>query len=139
MPPIDVTKENEHRVWMNLYGDEKLRSNRFKFEIGDQVRISRYKMLFEKGYLANWTEEIFTIFKRKETRRPTYQVKDWNGDVIEGNFYEKELQKVSKTDKDTYRVEKILRTKKRNGKTEYFVKWLGYPAKFNSWVLNLVR
>ena len=41
-----------------------------------------------------------------------------------------------KTD-DVYEVENVLDTRKRRGKTEYFVKWVGYPDKFNSWVTNL--
>ena len=35
---------------------------------------------------------------------------------------------------DVYRVEKILRKRKRKGIVEYFVKWKGYPDKFNSWI-----
>ena len=30
--------------------------------VGDKVRISKVKSVFAKGYLPNWTEEIFTIF-----------------------------------------------------------------------------
>ena len=138
--PILVTKENEHKVWETLFGTkQRTKKQKFKFEIGDLVRVSRYKMIFEKGYLANWTEEIFKIYKRKGTPVPTYKLKDWSGEEIEGNFYEKEIQKVSKSDQDTYRVEKVIRKRKRNGKTEFYVKWLGYPSKFNSWVSNLVR
>ena len=43
------------------------------------------------------------------------------------------MQKVIKED-DVYRVEKVLRKRKRKGVVEYFVKWKGYPDKFNSWV-----
>ena len=32
-----------------------------KFKIGDYVRISKYKNIFCKGYLPNWSEEIFII------------------------------------------------------------------------------
>ena len=35
---------------------------------------------------------------------------------------------------DVYRVEKILRKRKRRVVVEYFVKWKDYPDKFNSWV-----
>jgi hypothetical protein len=53
---------------------------------------------------------------------------------LEGTFYEQELQRVNKTDSDFYRVEEVLRERMRNKPKEYFVKWLGYPDKFNSWV-----
>ena len=32
-----------------------------KFEIGDIVRISKYKNIFAKGYVSNWSEEVFMI------------------------------------------------------------------------------
>ena len=34
-----------------------------KFKVGDQVRISKYKNIFAKGYMLNWSEEIFIIKK----------------------------------------------------------------------------
>jgi hypothetical protein len=55
---------------------------------------------------------------------------------VKGKFYELELQKVSKAD-DVYKVESILKTRKRKGRKEYFVKWFGYPDKFNSWVFDI--
>jgi len=48
-------------------------------------------------------------------------------------FYESEIQKVVKSDEDYFDVETILKTRKRGGRIEYLVKWVGYPAKFNSW------
>ena len=34
-----------------------------KFKIGDIVRISKYKNIFAKGYVPNWSEEVFVIKK----------------------------------------------------------------------------
>ena len=39
-----------------------------------------------------------------------------------------------KTDSDYYRVQKVIKSRKRNKQKEYFVKWLGYPDSFNSWI-----
>lgn len=90
--------------------------------------------MFEKSYLPNFTEEIFTIYKRTTRRVPVYKLKDDAGEILEGTFYEPELQKIVKND-DVYRVEKILRKRKRNGAVEYLVKWKGYQdPKFSSWV-----
>ena len=36
-----------------------------KFKAGDQVRISKYKNIFAKGYTPNWSEEVFVIKKIK--------------------------------------------------------------------------
>ena len=38
-----------------------------QFEIGDHVKISTYKNLFEKGYTPNWSEEVFVAKKVKYT------------------------------------------------------------------------
>ena len=53
--------------------------------------------------------------------------------MLEGIFYEQELQKVVKKD-DVYRVDSILRSRTRNGRKQYLVSWKNDPAKFNSWV-----
>ena len=101
-----------------------------KFEIGDRVRISRTKALFEKGYLPNWSEEIYEITEVKQTNPFTYNLKDMNGETIVGSFYGDELQKTSQ---EVYRIEKIVRKKKINGIEHGLIKWLGYSDKFNEW------
>ena len=37
-----------------------------KFEVGDHVRISKYKNIFAKFYTPNWSEEVFVIKKVKK-------------------------------------------------------------------------
>ena len=75
--------------------------------------------------ISKLLNEIFTVSKIIPRNPPVYKLKDYDGQELEGNFYNQELQKVIKSD-DTY---------VRNIKyTQYYVKWLGYPNKFNSWV-----
>ena len=38
-----------------------------KFKFSDNVRISKYKNIFAKGYTPNWSEQIFAISKIKNT------------------------------------------------------------------------
>ena len=133
MKPTQVTKANEAKVWDTLYGSDVQKRVRFKFQVGDRVRISKVKRMFEKPYLPNYTEEMFTIYKRFARQLPVYKLKDDAGEILEGTFYEPELQKIIKND-DVYRVEKILRKRKRKGVVEYLVKWKGYADKFNNWV-----
>ena len=87
MKPIDVKD--------NTYIDFKKESNdkNPKFKVGDHVRISKYKNIFAKGYMPNWSEEISVISKIKNTVPWTYVVNDLNGEEIIGTFYENELQK----------------------------------------------
>ena len=72
--------------------DDKEISNKDpKFKVGDRVRISKYKNIFAKGYMPNWSEEVFVIKKVKNTVPWTYVINDLNGEEIIGTFYEKEL------------------------------------------------
>ena len=131
MTPTKASKKiNEIEVYNNLYSNLNAEKRRAKFKVGDTVRISKRKRTFEKGYTPRWTEEVFVIYTIQNTDPVTYRIKDWNGDVIDGSFYEQELQKTSQT--DIFRVEKVLKTDKRNNMV--LVKWQGYPNSFNSWV-----
>ena len=131
MTPIEASKKkNELTVWRNLYPDRhKIHNLTPKFSVGDEVRISKNKMTFEKGYTTRWTEEIFTIKEIQNTNPITYKLEDLQGEKIKGTFYEPELQK---TEQQVFRIEKII--EKRKNKS--LVKWKGYSDKFNSWVEN---
>ena len=61
MKPIDV-KDNTY-----IDFDKEVNDNDPKFKIGDDVRISKYKNIFAKGYTPNWSEEVFLIKKIKNT------------------------------------------------------------------------
>ena len=60
-----------------------------KFKIGDNVRISKYKSIFGKGYILNWIEEVFVIKKVKNTVPWTYVISDFKGKEIVGTFTKK--------------------------------------------------
>ena len=59
--PVDV-KSNTYIVSSKETNDKNP-----KFKIGDNVRISKYKNVFAKGYTPNWSEEVFVIKKVKNT------------------------------------------------------------------------
>ena len=135
MKPIDVTKNNEKEVWENLYGHHSLKMapRRSKYNVGEQVRISKYKKNFDKGYLRNWTREIFTISQRQDSFPEIYFLQDKSGEDIVGGFYKEEIQPIINDD-NVYKIEKIIRHRKRNGIHECLVRWLGYPKMFDSWI-----
>ena len=66
-----------------------------KDEVEDNVRVSKYKNIFAKGYTPNQSEEVFVVSKIKNTVPWTYVVSDLNDEEINGSCYEKELQKTS--------------------------------------------
>ncbi len=132
--PDSVRPEHVEAICLRMYGSTNGTTTEVaKFKVNDKVRISKTRQTFGKGYLANWTEEIFTIGEVLHTSPITYRLKDYEGEQLQGSFYEKELQLVVKID-DVYKVEKIIETRRRRGVKEYLVKWRGYPNKFNSWV-----
>ena len=121
MKPIEVTNDSYAE-----YNEESNKRNP-KFKVGDHVKMSKYKNIFTKGYVPNWSEEVFIINKIKNTVPWTYTISDLNGEQIIGNFYEKELQK---TNQKQFRIEKVL---KRKG-DQLYNKWKGYDNSFNSWI-----
>lgn len=127
-------KEKADVVWYNLYG-QHLDSvfGEPKFKIGDSVRIAKYKTAFAKGYLPNFTEEIFKIKQIIYTKPIVYKLEDYNGEDIQGYFYTKELSFVPNPNEIRYKIEKILKYKTQNKKKYALVKWKGWDEKFNSW------
>ena len=108
------------------------KGGRGKFHVGDKVRISLAKNVFDKGYEANWTEEIYIVESVKNTMPVSYKLKDLMGEPIIGRFYEEELQK---TNQKTFRIEKVIgRKTNKDGTKMIRVKWRGYANKFNQWI-----
>jgi hypothetical protein len=104
--------------------------------VGQYVRISFLRHPFSREYREKWSTEIFQIFRRyMRDGIVVYWIRDLSGEDIIGSFYRKELQEVDIDSETLYKVEKILRTKTlANGKKMYYVKWLNWGDKFNSWV-----
>lgn len=126
MRPIDV-RNNE--LMDTVYNRIKMLDPRKqKFNVGDSVRISKHKTVFEKSYLPNWSTEVFTVSKVQRTNPRTYILKDRNGAEIAGSFYTEEMQKTSEP--DVYLVERVI---SRRG-NRALVKWLGFPTAQNSWI-----
>ena len=55
MKPADV-KDNTY-----INADKEINNKDPKFKVGDHVRTSKYKNIFAKGYMPNWSEEVFVI------------------------------------------------------------------------------
>jgi hypothetical protein len=139
MAPAAVCSTNVKEVWQNQYGKyvrQKVigRKNfpKFKFNVGDHVRLSGTRVTFKKGYEQAWTEAVYTISRQLPRDPPVYQVKTYAGKEVKGVFYEPELQRVGKP--DLYKIEEVLKTRKRKGIVEKLVKFRGYSAEHNSWI-----
>lgn len=126
----------------------------FKFAIGDTVRVSRLQEHFRRAYEENWSHELFTVVDRKinqghamytlmswlvkETKDKKTGEKTREKEFIDGDFYEKELQKVDPDFNPVYRIAEVLKERTvgrgKNKKVEVLVSWLGWHKKFNQWI-----
>ena len=132
MRPKDVNLKNEKTLLRNVYNYSEVDKRKRKFNVGDKVRISNYKTIFEKKYTANWSAEIFDIYIVQPTNPHTYKLKDYKGEIVKGGFYEHDFQYAKYH--DVFMIEKVL--KKRNKGSEIFVKWMGFDSSHNSWTKN---
>ena|SRR5437868_957499 len=98
LPPSKVNEKNEKRLWQKQFGDSSnLRKRKKpKFKIGQKVRLSSKKGIFDKGYTGKWTRELFTIGKvLTNQKQPMYEIIDpIDNNPIKGGFYEKQIQLV---------------------------------------------
>jgi len=126
MRPIDVILAVAERLLATVYSAIKI-AGPAKFKMGDSVRVSKYKTVFEKGYTPNWTTELFKIVKVQRINSVTFLLEDYRGKSIAGAFYEYELLGAHP---DIYLVEKVLRRKGN----EVYVKWLKFDESHKSWI-----
>lgn len=94
--PANVNENNILQVWQ--YTQQKRKKSIFRspptLHVGDIVRISNSKSVFEKGYKPKWSTEKFSVVKVHRRNPVVYSIKDNTGTVITGNFYQNELQRI---------------------------------------------
>jgi hypothetical protein len=106
-----------------------------KLRVGDTVRIKKISGKFGRGYDEQATQEVFRIYKIKTNMPiPMYVLSDYNGEEkIKGSFYANELVKVNAS-KMEFKIEAVLKKRVKGGIKQLFVKWKGWPDKYNSWI-----
>ena len=137
MAPKTVNKTNEEDIRLNMYFSQKhnYSNTPFKYKPNDKVRITYLRNPFSREYDQRWSGEIFTIAKRfRRNGVPIYRLKDYVGDDITGSFYQQEIQKIDLDNDNLFKIETILKSRGNGNNKQYFVKWLHWPKKFNSWV-----
>ena len=84
LPPQDVSSENRDMVYKKLYPNIRLKTV-CRLAVGDKVRKIIEKDIFEKGYSANWSEEIYVIRKVKQSDGVCwYYLEDLEGERLKG-------------------------------------------------------
>ena len=116
-----------------------------KFKKGQFVKLFSKKGAFTKGYDRNVTKEYFEIYHiDRKLSKDRYYLKDLAGDKVMGSFYEEYLVLFKPpADGAEYKLDpnhNEFKRKNIRGVPHIFVKWLGWPTKFNQWVpVNDVR
>ena len=80
MKPVDIKPSTY------IDSNKEIYKKYYKFKIGDTVRISRYKNIFAKGYVPNWSDEFFVIKKVKDTLLVILNAKKWLEHFTKKNF-----------------------------------------------------
>ena len=142
--PANVTLDMSFDIWKKAFNPLKSRAlarkRKPKFKVGDIVRLSIHKGVFEKGYVGTFKEDYFVIEKVKKLSYPfAYKIKEFDtGVVLNGIFYEQNLQKIKFTknqpSKKLFVVQNIITSKIINGVKFYFVKFKDFPNSYNRWV-----
>lgn len=139
MRPADVRKEHEQTIFQTLYAKRLAKTSSPKRDLtkGPYVRISKVKKAFEKGFMPNWSDEIFQVVDTiEQPHKSLTTLRDLGApsEVVSGRFYPEEIQHVTFDPDSPQPIEKIVRSRNRNGIKESLVKWLNYPSSSNSWV-----
>jgi len=129
-------QKNNHKSKSYQTSKKKTINRRAKLKVGSYVRLvlaTVTQSKFTKGYKQQNTQEIFKIHSIKKNTSPiTYKLKDLSNELIKGSFYFEELVETSKP--DFFLINKIIKSKTRNNKKQYFVSWQGYDDSFNLWI-----
>ena len=138
--PASITTQNEDESRLEQYlirtkSTTPQGKRVYTFKVGQLVRISHIRSVFDREYSQKWTGELFKIHRRfKREGLPVYKLRDWAGEDIEGSFYTPELQVVNVDESTEYRVEKVLRKRTVNKEKEVLVRWLHWPKQYDSWI-----
>ena len=112
------------------------RTKRSKFKIGDKVRVKTYALApssARRAYLQQFHGEYYLI-RNINRRMPItmYELQSMDSGLdFEGGFYANELQLIRG---DTFKIEKILRSRGQGDRKEVRVKWQFFGPQHNSWV-----
>ena len=134
MAPVDVTPQNEAKVWWRRFGSTVHGSDpRPLFRVGDTVRIRIRKATFTKGYEPTFSEATYRIYKVIASRPVTYRLEDSLGNRFNQVFYAQDLSLFTEPSGIWY-IDRIIRTRKSGRNKELLVRWLGYSPLHDQWI-----
>ena len=148
MSPNEAEYEENHlpiydKILKRYAQDDRIRYRKnlrpSKFKKGQIVKIFKKKGIFTRGFNQSVTKEYFEIYHiDRRLSKDRYYLKDLMGEKIIGSFYSEYLVPFTPpTNGGEYRIDPQFNDFKRKrirGVPHIWVKWLGWPTKFNQWV-----
>ena len=137
MSPNEAEKKENYNTLINniTVNYEKAINKRKKpkYKVGDIVSVQKLRNVFAKGYQQVFTDELFKIHEvHTKLPIPMYTLSEYDGEtIIEGRFYENEIQLAKY---EVFKVEREIRKRVKNGIAQTYVKWKGWPEKYNQWI-----
>lgn len=131
MPPSAVDDSTLGEATVNLYYSEldpvNSQEREPKYEIGQNVMVSRLKGQFKKGYSSNFSNEVYRIRDIDVGLPIRYMLSDIcekESDIL-GKFYEEEITPVQLP--AILNISEVLSTEKRRGREFFEVKFVNKP------------
>ncbi|KAL3075210.1 hypothetical protein niasHT_037439 [Heterodera trifolii] len=119
--PNEISDVNAREVWKRVYGEGLVPADkRPKIKAGETVRIPEPKHIFEKGYIPNYSDHVYTVDEAWSTNPQHYLLKDYYGTKLKRKFYLPELTKVQIDENTMYRIEKKYKERMKDGKRKYW-------------------
>ena len=135
MTPLEAEKDENGPILRQTYLKKYIKAGKKKrkpkFSEGDTVRIYKERGTFHRGYMEDFTTEIFTINKvLNNLPVPRYKIKEENGDEVVGSFFEDELIRYDPP--EFYEID-VIKTKGKGKNKQYLVHYRGWPSIYDEW------
>ncbi len=135
MTPLEAEKDENGPILRQTYLKKYIKAGKKKikpkFSVGDTVRIYKERGTFHRGYMEDFTTEIFTIVEVLiNLPVPRYKIKEYNGDEVVGSFFEDELVRYDPP--EFYEID-VIKTRGKGKRKEYLVHYRGWPSTYDEW------
>ena len=132
--PIDVTLANQYDIYLHVKNKQRtFKKKRFLFSLGDTVKISYKRTIYDRELTHKWSQEFFKIARRYRNQSVNlYKLRDCTNEVMFGSFYENELQKYKVDPQKRYVIDKVI--KKQGNRS--LVTFKDFPSKCKEWIDN---